>query len=153
MTALSAASRCGNLMLVGMLLDNGADVNASELSQSPSALCQASSNGHEVIARTLLDHGAKIGTAALVQAAKEGHKQVVELLLFYGADVNVDLHDELGTSPLEAASAGGHLEIARTLLDSKAEIRHALLYAAFHGHEKVVELLLSCGADVNAWVH
>jgi ankyrin repeat protein len=209
MTALSAASRCGNLMLVGMLLDNGADVNASELSESPSALCQASSHGHEVVARTLLDHGAKIGTAlvraagkghkhvvelllfygaevnaselsesssplcqasshgheaiartlldhgakigtALFQAAEKGHKQVVELLLSYGADVNVVLDDVFGRSPLEAASASGYLEIARTLLDSKAEIRNALLEAAFSGREQAVKLLLSYGADVNA---
>jgi ankyrin repeat protein len=45
--------------------------------------------------------------------------EIVELLLDGGADANVK--DEKGETPLHKAASGGHLEVAKLLLDHGAE--------------------------------
>lgn len=75
-----------------MLLDRGADANASDLDKG-SALQSASFSGNANIVRSLLDHGADIDAQEgelwnpLHTAAQRGHEKVVQVLLDRGASV------------------------------------------------------------------
>jgi ankyrin repeat protein len=84
-TALSTASYRGDMKMVRMLLDNGADVNASRLRVS--ALEQAALNGHMETVKILLVKGSEIH-GALLGSAFYGSEPIVKLLLSHGADVN-----------------------------------------------------------------
>ena len=91
---LDAAAKSGHLAKVKELLVRGADVNFRN-SYGATPLIEASLRGYEAIVRTLLEHGADVGTAdtvfgatALNFAALTGQVQVVEFLLKRGADVN-----------------------------------------------------------------
>jgi len=62
-----------------------------------------------------------------------------------------------GWTLLHEACGGGHVDLARGLLDRKANIHQrdnggcdALMWASYNGHVPVLVLLISRGADVNA---
>ena len=86
-------------------------------------------NGHEEVARLLLDRGADVSTAGsdgktpLIWAALEGHETMARLLLDRGADVSTAEND--GTTPLTWALENGHETIARLLVDRGAGVSTA----------------------------
>lgn len=84
------ASRDGQLSIVKMLLDAGADVNAlNKYGDTP--LLWASYNGHNEVVKLLLIAGAdaniknKMGTSALIYASRRNYKEMLKLLKKYGA--------------------------------------------------------------------
>ncbi|EFO84429.1 hypothetical protein CRE_13441 [Caenorhabditis remanei] len=97
----------------------------------------------------------------IVIAARNGHVAVVEYLLTVGADPSVrgtvefDNDQILGTPPLWAASAAGHLAIVKLLVETgKADVNQAtntqstpLRGACYDGHLDIVKYLLEKGAD------
>ncbi|KGO78302.1 hypothetical protein PITC_059150 [Penicillium italicum] len=107
----------------------------------------------EVLVR--LDNSSKILNNALHYAALNGCIRSLVVLLRAGADINTRLNDK---TALQAAAAGGHLEVVQTLLAAKADVnapptefgRTALQAAAEGGHLKVVQTLLAAKADANA---
>ncbi|TRZ49354.1 ankyrin repeat domain-containing protein [bacterium] len=106
------ASNEGNISLLGLLLNRGADPNLRNRRGS-SALLLAAITGHLDVVRLLLDSGADLhfktqGVSALSAAAAEGHLEVVRLLLERGA------RDHNGRA-FEGASQIGHLEIMALL--------------------------------------
>jgi ankyrin repeat protein len=159
---LCAAAEEGASVIVQMLLDKGANVNArSGQYGNYNALDAASSGGHKEIVALLLDRGADINAQgghygnALQTASYRGHKETAALLLDRGADVNAQ--GGRYSNALQAASAGGHKEIAALLLDKGADINaqggfydNTLYAASAGGHKEIVALLLDKGADVNA---
>jgi ankyrin repeat protein len=153
-TPLYIAAEKGNNVVVQLLVDRGANVNAN-------ALSAASLGGHEAVVRLLVDKGADVNAQggrhgnALYTASTGGHEAVVRLLVDKGADVNAQGGGY--DNALRAASAGGHEEVVRLLVDKGADVnaqggRHgnALYAASTGGHEAVVRLLVDEGADVNA---
>jgi ankyrin repeat protein len=153
-------SRAGNIGVVQLLLDKGADVNAQG-GDYGNALQAASAGGHKEIVQLLLDKGADVNAQggyynnALQAASAGGHKEIVQLLLDKGADINAQGGDY--GNALYAASAGGHKEIVQLLLDKGADVNaqggdygNALYAASAGGHKEIVQLLLDKGADVNA---
>ncbi len=163
-TALMGAAKRGNLALVKLLLETGADVNAkvkSEIypwSNGWTALMYASN--HVEVVKLLLERGADVkamaqnGNTVLRSAALEGNVEVVKLLLDKGADVNAMTHD--GNTALRTAAFEGHVEVMKLLLDrgadvnGKSQVFNPLMAASITGHASIVELLLDKGADVNA---
>jgi uncharacterized protein len=131
LTVLMDAVFDGNMPLIQLLLQSGADVHlhcrcGAILGGGHTALTLASYKGNEKVVQRLLDAGATVDAASnggtpLIVAADAGHTPVIKLLLSRGADVN-----------------------AR---NSKGET--ALMHAAFR-HADMVTLLLAAGADVNA---
>ena len=121
---LHAASAGGHLIIVRLILDTGANVNA-EGRHFGNALQAASEGGHEAVVRLLLNRGADVNArggwyvTALHVASERGHEAVVQLLLDRGADVN--------------AQSGGHY-------------KNALQAASGRGQKAVVQLLLDRGA-------
>ncbi|KAJ7718964.1 ankyrin repeat-containing domain protein [Mycena maculata] len=155
-----AASYCGHLQMVQLLLDHGADVNI--LGQyGMSALMAASYQGHEVVVQLLLDNGANMNEASgetpLRSASQNGHETLVQLLLDHGADMNKQ-REVFGSynTAFHVAAAQGHKAVVRTFLTHGANVnnpvgRHGtvLQVASLNGHKSVVQLLLKHGADVN----
>ena len=70
----------------------------------------------------------------------------MRVLLDHGADVNA--HDILCGTALQAASSEDHDRVVRMLLDHGADVNagSALQAASSNGHDRVVQLLLKYGA-------
>jgi ankyrin repeat protein len=83
----------------------------------------------------------------------KGHTEVVRALLAAGADVNAAESGDKVNS-LMAAAAHGDLETVRALIEGKADLNAktsngntALMLATAAGHQDVVQLLKSAGAQ------
>ena len=108
----------GHVTQVARLLDQGADVNAT-------------------------NYGAR---TPLMEAAAYGHPRVVELLLARGANPNTE--DNNGTTALMEAAAGGDDVTARLLRVAGASVAQcdhfgdaAIVYAQKQGHHRTADLL------------
>jgi ankyrin repeat protein len=89
-------------------------------------------------------------------AAQKGDLETVQAMVKADPDL-VFSRDRYGYTPLHYAAAFGHTDIAKFLLDNKAQASAVatnggtpLLAAAWKGHADVVKLLLSHKADFNA---
>ena len=163
-TALQVACLHSRYKLVNLLLEDGADINATIDASSDAAapvLQAAVYEGDEKLIRLLLERGADVnaqdvaGNTALQEACKLGHYRIVELLLASGARVNAQ--GGFNGSALQAAARMGHEMMIKLLLTHDANVNgtegfygSALRNVAALGLESAVRLLLSHGADVNA---
>ena len=70
-----------------------------------------------------INHRAITGHTALMYAAARGEADLVRLFTLAGAGVNLKIEDgkKKGFTPLHFASAGGHVKIAKYLVDAGAE--------------------------------
>ncbi|KAF4553944.1 Ankyrin repeat-containing protein 27 [Elsinoe fawcettii] len=125
MSPLLYAAITGLRWMVEVLIDGGADVNA-----------------------THTDYG-----NALKAAAAHGREAIVKLLLREGADAHGPGDDQLYTSAVDAAIDGRHLEVARLILEGGADAlgiipeelmpdHGGLRKAASRGDVRTVQLLL-----------
>ncbi|KAJ6563653.1 ankyrin repeat-containing domain protein [Mycena vulgaris] len=157
-TVLQKAALEGRTDIVQILIDHGADPNATE-GEYDSALQAACVRGHEDVLPLLLDRSAdidfrgKYGTALQV-AAFFGHTQCVALLIQAGASINVE-GGCYGTA-LYAASSRGNNAIVRLLIPNSAETTPvpetdtALHAASAGGYLEIVRILMEHGAGTNA---
>ena len=164
--ALVNASSMGDDAKVLMLLNNGANPNASDAvaafatgqkATGWTALMAASGSGHLRVVRLLIDKGATINqksidneTTALMYASMSGKKDVAEFLIDKGAKVN--MRDKDGMTALMFASKRGHLGIVSLLLKKGANSTYktksnesALLFAESEGHNEIVKMLKGAG--------
>uniref|UniRef100_A0A8C9MM31 Uncharacterized protein n=1 Tax=Serinus canaria TaxID=9135 RepID=A0A8C9MM31_SERCA len=90
---LWAASAAGHLKVVRCLLDHGASVNNTTLTNS-TPLRAACFDGHLEIVKYLVEHKADLevsnrhGHTCLMISCYKGHKEIAQYLLEKGADVN-----------------------------------------------------------------
>ncbi|KAI8653004.1 hypothetical protein NCS55_01283600 [Fusarium keratoplasticum] len=182
-TALQAAARCGHNDMVLRLLSAGAQVNILQ-GQWETALRAAIVGGHEEVVRTLLRNGAdfKLGStfetenhgdiksSCLQLAVRTNKVGIVNALLEAGAVPSDDESDRIGEDvdqpPLIITVLRGNLEMARTLIDSGADVNaegrkrdncsslhdeHACPLCAAISRKRldIARLLLERGADVN----
>jgi ankyrin repeat protein len=176
-TPLMYAAGRGDLEVVRMLVEAGADPNALMEDVDPlvdpdqrgqSALHSAAWHGHEDLvnflrpltdpwlrARAELAAPDRAGAAEedLDRAAAAGDIEGLRAALEDGADVGARTGEERRTA-LHAAAGAGHAGLVAALLDAGAAIdardesgRTALWRAAGRGHLEVVRLLLRRGAD------
>jgi ankyrin repeat protein len=153
-------SKKGDLVKVGQLIEDGADLNARD-KNNITALMWASYNGQIEMVRLLIDNGADVnarGTwTALTWAAACGHIEIVNLLLDKGADINAV--NAAGCSALMLATYMGETEIAKTLIDKGARLDTKSKYgitalmmasrdrmAKQKKHTEIVKLLKEAGA-------
>ncbi|PPJ58385.1 hypothetical protein CBER1_08073 [Cercospora berteroae] len=148
--SLHDAARNGNLEVVALLLEAGAD-------SKNAALEDAAEHGHLAIVDFLLGAGAvlrragSIGKTALTLAAWGGHNAIVKSLLRAGFDLHTASLEETG---LMEAAVRGHDAIVEMLLKAGANYdctdcfgRAVLMEAAGKGHGAIVEMLLKAGAN------
>jgi ankyrin repeat protein len=162
---LSLAVMGGNMKVVQLLLENGADVNAQADENYESALSLAVYRGNEAIVQLLLKNGADVNaqvgtsnTSILTKAIMEDNEVIIRLLLKNGADINAQIGGDFGSAFAIAANKGNQ-GIVQLLLENGADINaqagsfgSALVIAAKNGHEAIVRLLLENGADFNTQV-
>lgn len=103
-TALMLASLNGDLPLVQLLIDKGAEVNR----KGWTPLHYAATNGHDDVVRLLLDKSAYIdagspnGTTPVMMAARGDHASTLTLLLDQGADPAIK--NQLGLKAIDFAN-------------------------------------------------
>ncbi|KAJ5549031.1 hypothetical protein N7513_006265 [Penicillium frequentans] len=160
-TPLARASMNGHEAVVGLLIDKGADVHATNHGYRQTSLHCASQKGHEAVVRLLVEKGADIhaiapeGLTPLHWASITGHKSMAGYLIEKGADVHAV--DNWSRTPLHEASKNGHATVARLLIESGADVNLAdgigwtsLHMASKIGHKAVARLLIQEGADIYA---
>ncbi|MDD5613821.1 MAG: ankyrin repeat domain-containing protein [Candidatus Omnitrophica bacterium] len=157
MYALGTAASKGNLDMIKILLENGADINSQDDMMGWTPLISAANKGNNEAVKLLIDRGAIIdaadtaGYTALIYAATAGYKDTVELLVKSGADIN---YASGGYSPLISALDNGHTETAKVLIENGADPNSStetgetpLILAAQKGNLAAVQVLLDYGAD------
>ena len=115
----------GNLEIVKLLLDSGADINAvSKNGFSATPLQGAAAFNKIDLARLLIARGANVncrgegGGSPLHEAAGSGQIEFAKLLLDHGANVNAK--DDNGKTPLTIALEYKRTEMAKFLRDRQA---------------------------------
>src|SRR5262249_11049026 len=145
-TILMTAARVGNIDVVKMLLDRGAEVNAREEYKGQTALMWAAAERHTGIVKLLLAHGAdwkvrsvdretkppklsaassispiaRGGFTALAFSAREGDMATAKAMLDAGVDINYGDIDN--TSALVVAIMNKQFTFAKFLLDRGADV-------------------------------
>ena len=143
-TLIHWAASHGHEVVINWLLSNGVDPDSKD-KKGRSPLSCAAENGHKTIIDLLLSNGVnpkskdKKGRSPLSWAAENGHETIVDLLL--SKDVHPDLKDSTDLTPLSYAASRWHEKVG------SAFILNPRLRATSSGHEKVINLLLSKGAD------
>jgi uncharacterized protein len=159
-TALINAAARGDLEVVKVLVQRGADVNVKD-KQGYTALFHAIEAMYDDVALVLLsqpglDPNARglNGSTALLKYVWRDRKDAVEKLLEHRADVNAQ--DADGDAPLHGAAQNGNVEILNLLLDKGADpnVKNKLggtplMWAAVFGNETAAERLLERGADAS----
>ena len=160
---LIAAAERGDVEAVARLLEQGADVHATN-ARGVTALIAAAYQNHVEVAKLLIEAGADVNVqdntqqSAYLITTSEGYLELLQLTLAAGADVH-SLDSYNGTGLIRAADRG-HVEIIEELLKTDIDVNHinrlnwtALLEAIILGdggarHTEVVRLLVEAGADV-----
>ena len=162
-TALHIAAIHGMVDVLEVLLDKGANIEASSNNQSK-PIHLAARFGRVDALKTLLDRGANIEAktdicfTALHDAADNGDLDVIRTLLDRGA--NIEARSNILSTPLHCAIYHGHLDAINLLLDRGANLEAKtdilatpIHWAAKEGHLDVMKVLLSKGAQIEAKSH
>ena len=178
-TLLHVACKFGNVNIVDILLENGADVFARDTNEYMwTPLHYAASSGHYGCAKTLLkscndikrlvniksstkhleeNQGNKCmsGKTALMEASMNGFPNIVKLLCKSGA--KIDDKDTFGRTALYMASAKGSEECVEMLIEMKADVRKVDKYgktplhiAAMRGYVGILGQLLEKYSEISA---
>ncbi|WP_110934555.1 ankyrin repeat domain-containing protein [Paenibacillus bouchesdurhonensis] len=162
---LIASAEKGEVEDVLKLLQDGADINATD-GRGRTAVMAATYNNKAETVKALIQEGADINLRdeslnnVLLYAGAEGFLEIVKLAIDAGA--NPQLTNRYGGTALIPASERGHVEVVQELLShSDIDVNHinnlhwtAVLEAVILGsggekHQKIVQLLVNHGADVN----
>ncbi len=127
-TCLAETAMRGDMEILRLLLDHGADVN-TKFPRMNTALMEACARSDAPVVKFLLDRGADASLwvegqgDALKTAASVGDENIVGLLLTHGA--NVKTLDDRDGSCLESAIRKGNYAVARLLLDAVVPVNPA----------------------------
>lgn len=163
------AAETGNIEVVEVLIDAGADINVS--TDDCTSLISAAAHGNGKMVRFLLRKGANINATverprwaktALQASLDRRDLETSYFLLANGAKTNAQLGFR-GSGELTSAARTGSIRLVRELLDRGAEIDPAPPYGGQTALQAaarldpaniaMVQLLLERGADVNAPGH
>jgi ankyrin repeat protein len=167
-SALPLCAKYGLGPSVQKILNLGA--NGDEIDDdSRTAWSYAAEKGDFELWQILLDHDALLGRernlpneadyderTPLSWAAQGGQLEFAQYLIKHEADLDAKCSEK--RTPLSYAVQAGHLTLVQWLLEQGTSLRNSirledrdgltpLHYAAFEGNERIVELLISSGAD------
>lgn len=161
-TPLHNAVQSGDINKVKQLIADGYSVNEKDKDgRTPRNI--AVENGHMNIFELLVNNGGDanitdnvhntLGRTRLHNAAEYGDIDKVKELITNG--VNIDIEDDVLTTPLHLAARNGHSQMATLLIRNKADINAQNLLgvtplhlAAGNGHVNVVNILIKNRADI-----
>ncbi|KAH0552985.1 hypothetical protein GP486_006818 [Trichoglossum hirsutum] len=165
---LYQAAMCGDPRVMEALLTAEPDLNLAAKCDSggPAAIHVASQKGHDAVVSVLLKHGASPNLVSQNTGDRtpihisiiEKHSQVTRVLLQH-PQINVNVIDRYGGTPLLYAARLGDARLVKDLLGCGAMIEQAnpaglrpLRVAAQGGHVEVVRALLAAHPkpDINA---
>ncbi len=151
--ALSIAAEAGQVEMLKLLVEHGADVNRSDTSlYHATALHEAAAGGQVEAARYLVSQKAVVDAPGyekatpLHAAAKEGAAAVVELLLASGADVNS--RDASNYTALQKAASRKDTAVLQALVKGGAEIGYVLHDVLARNNLEAARILIEHGADL-----
>ena len=158
-TPLHAAVIKGNVDIVVLLLEHGADMGTWDSNDS-NPLYVAARRGRLDVMRSFFHHHADVNSRNFLErtplfvASQEGELEVARTLLQHGAAV--DSRDKNGDTSLMLASQFGHLDVSNLLLQNGATVDPRnesgwtpLTSASWYGHPDLVRLLLRNGATAD----
>ncbi|MEJ2111162.1 MAG: ankyrin repeat domain-containing protein [Acidobacteriota bacterium] len=152
-TALHTASRNGHTEIVKLLLEAGANVDATG-NDDVTALHAASQNGHAEIVELLLEAGANVN-AEITRAFYREQDHLLESMR--GPEpISPPMAVLNYHTPLMLAAQNGYIEIVELLLDAGAKVDietyagTAEGVASQNGHAEIVKLLLEAWANADA---
>ena len=156
-TPLHRAAQNGNLQAVKLLVQYGADVNASDLIRTP--LHYAIMGKHAEMVSFLVDHGVDVNAPFCTVrpyspwnvAIRWGNPEILRTIVRAGADIKrQDVH---GGWPLHLAVSTGNIEFVKVFLEEGADTsplsfsnRTPLDDAIGQGNKEIQELLVRYGA-------
>ena len=165
LTALHYACAIEEPGIVRILLGAGAQYEATTPDDGR-PLHIAVSHGTVRTVRLLLERGVnmeardKAEDRPLCLASFYGHAEIVEMLLDFGSPMRSRFSNRPKShedSPLCVAARQGHLNVCSMLIGRGASVRQKdellwppLRYAAYYGHPEILQLFLSCGAQVSS---
>lgn len=164
-TALQRAAIAGNLELVMLLVQYGANMTALTINQfGDLPIHLAVAYGHENIVHWMLDNGVpvdirnKMGATPLHSAVHNNRLEIARFLLDRGAAVNARVINGDNRTALHEAAALGSVDLVQLLLDRGADIdavtsdenQTPLHWAEKVGQQRIAELLIQKGADITA---
>lgn len=157
-TALYFAAEHGDLPMVRLLLEKGANPNGSFRSQATPLVALASEGGMVFAKMRAYAYGGVMAAAQKaqdLQKAEADDTAIAALLL--AKDVDIEATGWQTGTPLQSAAQNGTTALAKLLLEHGAnwkrknqEGENALLIAARNGSPEIVRLLLARGADADA---
>ncbi|GJL56458.1 MAG: hypothetical protein NPIRA02_35900 [Nitrospirales bacterium] len=160
---LEAVSQ-NDLTTVQELVKEGININAQDI-RGRTALLVAVENHHFESANMLLEAGADVNMqdhkqdSPLLLAGAEGRVDIMKRILQAKPDFTV--YNRFGGTPLIPAAERGHVDMVELLVNTNVDIDHvnhlgwtALLEAIVLSnggprHQKIVQLLVDAGANVN----
>lgn len=161
-SSLMFAAMNGHMTTAQILIERGADPNLSNINDDTALAIAVMSECREVQAYLDRKTTKKTRTAyqdirpSIINAAKNGNlQQVSDILAADRTECDVCSTQD-GATPLMFAAMGGHLEIAKLLVDNGCDVNKqdfisgwtALMQATFHGKLAMAKYLIGVGADV-----
>ncbi len=157
MTPLNLAAYCGQVEIVGKLLEMGADASIGD-NENSQPIHNAAVAGHNDVIEQLLAHDVDInvqdnnGMTALLFSIAYGRQETFEYLMNKGADMQ--MRNNNGLTPIHYAAVGGRTEIIKRLVERGADINAQtyagetpLHYTVWRNRLEAAEQLLQAGAD------
>jgi len=163
-TALMTATRSGSIDAVKALLQHGANVKVKDSVTQQTALMWAVRANSLPVAQILVEYGAEVNactrigkTPAVRPPGAGGGSHGVGIVRSGWPEQGFQPETPGGMTPLLYAARDGRIEIARALVNAKADVNQTeadgitpLLMAITNNHLEVAAFLLDKGANPNA---
>lgn len=161
-----AALEKNNLQIAQFLLDLGADINLLTSCKEGTPLMYTAKNNKKDVFQFSIDFESinvnqvdGLGNTALHALAEKNMVEMTQLLLLGRPDVNVNIKNSMGSTPLDLAVQSplqkGMRDVALILLDSlgldinESDTIKVLYYAVCNEHELVIKKILGLGVNLN----